>query len=187
MLAGGRTCVDMEDYGCACEAWLREFMALENGILSHDTSRGCSSCWPRPACKKTLLGPAQNSADRLRGVVAVDGKVLRQSFEKASLLPAQRAAGRRALRADRPRPLGDRERRCSHRTVSTGCSTCRWTKTARATARATARPAWRSSGGWLKNIARMHPDKRSVRRKFLNAMWRNDFLLDMIRYIRNHE
>ena len=22
---------------------------------------------------------------------------------------------------------------------------------------------------------------------FLNAMWRNDFLLDMIRYIRNHE
>ena len=37
------------------------------------------------------------------------------------------------------------------------------------------------------NIARMHPDKRSVRRKFLNAMWRNDFLLDMIRYIRNHE
>ena len=33
----------------------------------------------------------------------------------------------------------------------------------------------------------MHPDKRSVRRKFLNAMWRNDFLLDTIRHIRNHE
>ena len=26
------------------------------------------------------------------------------------------------------------------------------------------------SGGWIKNIARMHPDKRSVRRKFLNAV-----------------
>ena len=37
MLAGGRTCVDMEDYGCACEAWLREFMTLEHGIPSHDT------------------------------------------------------------------------------------------------------------------------------------------------------
>ena len=29
--------------------------------------------------------------------------------------------------------------------------------------------------------------KRSVRREFLNAMWRNDLLLDMIRHIRNHE
>ena len=35
MLAGGRTCVDMEDYGRVCEAWLREFMTLENGIPSH--------------------------------------------------------------------------------------------------------------------------------------------------------
>ena len=37
MLAGRRTCVDMEDYGCACEAWVYEFMTLENGIPSHDT------------------------------------------------------------------------------------------------------------------------------------------------------
>ena len=34
-------------------------------------------------------------------------------------------------------------------------------------ARATARSAWRSSAGWLGNIARMHPGKRSVHRKFL--------------------
>ena len=37
MLTGGRTCVDMEDYGCATESWLRTFLGLEHGIPSHDT------------------------------------------------------------------------------------------------------------------------------------------------------
>ncbi len=37
MLTGGRTCVDMEDFGCVREPWLREFMTLEHGIPSHDT------------------------------------------------------------------------------------------------------------------------------------------------------
>ena len=37
------------------------------------------------------------------------------------------------------------------------------------------------------NIARMHPDKRSVRRKFIRAQRDDDFLLDMIRRIRKNE
>ena len=84
MLAGGRTCVDMEDYGCACEPWLREFMALENGIPSHDTFSRVFQLLAPSGLQKTLLGLAQNWADRLGEVVAVDGKVLRRSFEKAS-------------------------------------------------------------------------------------------------------
>ena len=34
------------------------------------------------------------------------------------------------------------------------------------------------------NIARMHPDKRSVRRKFILAQRSDDFLLEMIRCVR---
>ena len=34
------------------------------------------------------------------------------------------------------------------------------------------------------NIARMHPDKRSIRRKFLHAQRKQEFLVDMIRRIR---
>ena len=34
------------------------------------------------------------------------------------------------------------------------------------------------------NIARMHPDKRSIRRKFTRAQRDDNFLLDMIRRIR---
>ena len=33
----------------------------------------------------------------------------------------------------------------------------------------------------------MHPDKRSVRRKFIRAQRDDDFLLDMIRRIRKNE
>ena len=83
-----------EDYECACEAWLREFVALER----HD--------WPGlSAVGKVVAEP--RLAD---GSESVDGP----------LLPAQRAAGGRALRADRPRPVGDRKRRCSHRTPALG-------------------------------------------------------------------
>ena len=37
------------------------------------------------------------------------------------------------------------------------------------------------------NIVRMHPDKRSVRRKLLHAQRSDDFLLDLIRVVRKHE
>ena len=37
------------------------------------------------------------------------------------------------------------------------------------------------------NIARMHPDRRSIRREFTRAQHADDFLLDMIRRIRKHE
>ncbi len=37
------------------------------------------------------------------------------------------------------------------------------------------------------NIARMHPDKRSIRRKFTRTQRDDNFLLDMIRRVRKHE
>ena len=83
-LTGGRTCVEMEDYGCAAERWLREFLALKNGIPSHDTFSRLFGLLDPASLQKALLRLAQDWADRLGGVVAVDGKVLRRSFEDAS-------------------------------------------------------------------------------------------------------
>ena len=84
MLAGGRTCVDMEDYGNVAEPWLRTFLTLENGIPSHDTfSRLFANLVPA-GLQKALLRLTQDWADRLGDVVAVDGKALRRSFEDAS-------------------------------------------------------------------------------------------------------
>ena len=82
MLTGGRTCVDMSDFGHAWEGVLREFMELGHGVPSHDA-------FPRlfrmldPASPGTALRLAQDWADALGDVVAVDGKALRRSFGDA--------------------------------------------------------------------------------------------------------
>ena len=84
MLTGGRSCVDMEDYGCATEPWLRKFLTLEHGIPSHDhVLAGVRAVGPA-GLQTALLRLAQDWADQLGGVVAVDGKALRQSFEAPS-------------------------------------------------------------------------------------------------------
>ena len=54
---------------------------------------------------------------------------------------------------------------------------------------ATARRGLPSRGpaAGFKNIARMHPDRRSISRKFLHAQRKQEFLIDMIRRIRKSE
>ena len=84
MLTGGRTCVDMEDYASTAEPWLRTFLTLENGIPSHDTFSRLFGKLDPAGLQTALLRLAQNWADELGDVVAVDGKVLRRSFEDAS-------------------------------------------------------------------------------------------------------
>ncbi len=82
-LCGGQTAVDMAEFGVAKEAFLRRFLTLENGIPSHDTfSRVFQLLDPDQfrACFQTFM-------DRFalvhKGVIAIDGKVLRRSFDKA--------------------------------------------------------------------------------------------------------
>ena len=74
----------MSDFGHALEDVLREFMGLGHGVPGHDA-------FPRlfrmlgPASPGTaLLRLAQDWADALDDVVAVDGKALRRSFGDAA-------------------------------------------------------------------------------------------------------
>ena len=60
------------------------FLALENGIPSHDTFSRLFAKLDPAGLQKALLRLAQDWADRLGDVVAVDGKALRRSFEDAS-------------------------------------------------------------------------------------------------------
>jgi hypothetical protein len=71
---------DIELYGCSKQAWLKTFLALPNGIPSHDTFRrvfmlldpdGFEACFARWA--RSLAGEAG------REVVAIDGKTARRS------------------------------------------------------------------------------------------------------------
>lgn len=84
VLCGGETCVDMADFAEEKEAFLREFLILNNGLPSHDTfSRVFRALEPEQfrACFQTFM---TRFSETCQGVIAIDGKVLRRSFDTAS-------------------------------------------------------------------------------------------------------
>lgn len=83
-LCGGQGAVDMAVFAEAKEPFLRSFLALANGLPSHDTfSRLFRNLDPDQFRDSFQRFMAQFS-EQLQGVVAIDGKVLRRSFDRAS-------------------------------------------------------------------------------------------------------
>ena len=84
VLCGGESCVDMADFAEEKESFLREFLCLDNGLPSHDTfSRVFRALEPAQfrRCFQVFMG---RFAETCQGVIAIDGKVLRRSFDTAS-------------------------------------------------------------------------------------------------------
>jgi predicted transposase YbfD/YdcC len=84
VLSGGQSAVDMAIFAREKEAFLREFLKLANGLPSHDTfSRVFRLLDPEQfrACFQRFMA---RFAETCQGVIAIDGKVLRRSFDKAS-------------------------------------------------------------------------------------------------------
>ena len=75
-------------------------------------------------------------------------------------------------------PTGHREQ------PALGAPTCRLTKTRRRNRKGDSAACLAVIRRLALNIARMHPDKRSVRRKFILAQRSDDLLLEMIRCVR---
>jgi hypothetical protein len=84
VLCGGQGAVDMALFAEAKEPFLRSFLELKNGLPSHDTfSRLFRNLDPDQFRDSFQRFMAQFS-EQLEGVVAIDGKVLRRSFDRAS-------------------------------------------------------------------------------------------------------
>ncbi len=84
VLCGGQGAVDMALFAKSKEPFLRGFLKLANGVPSHDTfSRLFRRLDPeqfRAAFQRFMAG----FSEQCGGVVAIDGKVLRRSFDRAS-------------------------------------------------------------------------------------------------------
>jgi predicted transposase YbfD/YdcC len=84
VLCGGQGATHMAAFAMAKEPFLRSFLKLENGLPSHDTfSRLFRLLDPgqfRAAFQRFMAAFSQTDP----GVVAIDGKALRRSFDRAS-------------------------------------------------------------------------------------------------------
>src|SRR3712207_2202428 len=85
LLSGGASCADMALFGRAERAFLAEFLTLPHGIPSHDTfSRVFRLLDPAQfrACFVAFMH--RFAATCPAGMVAIDGKTLRRSFDRAA-------------------------------------------------------------------------------------------------------
>jgi len=84
VVAGADSWDDIEDFGKVKHDWLRTFLDLPNGIPSHDTFRRVFERLDPDEFQRGFLGwiEALHEATE-RQVIAIDGKCLRRSFDRA--------------------------------------------------------------------------------------------------------
>lgn len=83
VVSGGQTGADMELYGHSKRDLLQSFLKLENGIPSHDTFSRVLKMLDPEAFQRWFLGFMGQFAEGIAGVVALDGKTLRRSYDRA--------------------------------------------------------------------------------------------------------
>jgi predicted transposase YbfD/YdcC len=84
VLCGADTWVDIERFGRAKADWLRTFLALPNGIPSHDTFGRVFAALDPVAFETAFLGWVRELVATARGqVIAIDGKTLRRSHDRS--------------------------------------------------------------------------------------------------------
>ena len=83
VLCGGETCTDMALFGHSKREFLESFLPLQNGIPSHDTFSRVFRLLDPEAFQKWFLGFMRQFAQGCEGVLAVDGKTLRRSYDRA--------------------------------------------------------------------------------------------------------
>jgi hypothetical protein len=81
---GAETCVDMALFGASKEPLRRQFLELEHGVQSHDTFSRVFRLLEPAAFHAAFSRFMAAFAVSCQGVVAIDGKTARRSFDRAS-------------------------------------------------------------------------------------------------------
>lgn len=83
-VCGGETCVDFAEFAEDREHLLREFLSLENGLPSHDTFSRLFRLLDPAAFGRVFAAFLDDLGADGAGVLAIDGKTLRRSFDRAA-------------------------------------------------------------------------------------------------------
>jgi predicted transposase YbfD/YdcC len=84
VLSGGQGATDMARFAAAKEPFLRGFLKLENGLPSHDTFSRLFRLLDPEQFRAVFQRFMARFSETVQGVIAIDGKVLRRSFDRAS-------------------------------------------------------------------------------------------------------
>jgi predicted transposase YbfD/YdcC len=85
VICGADGFTDMEEFGMAKETWLRQFLALPNGIPSHDTFGRVLARLNPKAFQQCFLDWVRAVAQMTdQEIVPIDGKTLRRSHDRAN-------------------------------------------------------------------------------------------------------
>jgi predicted transposase YbfD/YdcC len=82
-LCGAEGWVEVEEYGEAKLDFLRRFLPFEHGIPSHDTFSDVFNALDPEGFKAAFVAWTAALQDNIREIVAIDGKTLRRSFDRA--------------------------------------------------------------------------------------------------------
>lgn len=83
-VCGAETCVDFAEFAEDREELLREFLSLENGLPSHDTFSRLFRLLDPQAFGRAFEAFLDDLGAEGAGVLAIDGKTLRRSFDRAA-------------------------------------------------------------------------------------------------------
>ena len=84
VLCGGETCVDMALFARSKETFLREFLDFPREMPSHDTFSRLFRRLDPDMFRTCFMSFMRDFAGSMKGVIALDGKRLRGSFDSAS-------------------------------------------------------------------------------------------------------
>jgi hypothetical protein len=82
-MCGGEGCSDMALFGETKKEFLRSFMTLKHGIPGHDAFSDLFNALDPHSFQTVLMRLVEGGADQLGDVIAVDGKTLRRSCDRA--------------------------------------------------------------------------------------------------------
>ncbi len=83
VLCGANGWVEVEEYSEAKLGFLRRFLPFEHGVASHDTFSDVFNALDRDAFAAAFIAWVQALQEDIREIVAIDGKTLRRSFDRA--------------------------------------------------------------------------------------------------------
>jgi DDE_Tnp_1-associated len=84
VICGATGWVEIEEFGKAKEAWFGSWLALPHGIPSHDTFGRVFARLDPKQFEACFLHWVQSASEEIKGVLAVEGKALRRSHERAA-------------------------------------------------------------------------------------------------------